>query len=52
MRDGKDCRRDPKTKNAVREIDIDSGLADLLRQHIGENRAGRAFEARNAISGN
>jgi hypothetical protein len=44
----------PKTKNAVREIDIDPGLAELLRQHIGDNKAGRVFEARNGspISGN
>jgi integrase len=43
----------PKTINAVREIDIDSGLAGVLRQHIGEKRAGRVFEARNGspISG-
>ena len=37
----------PKTRNAVREIDIDSGLADILRQHIGVKNAGRVFEARN-----
>jgi integrase len=44
----------PKTVNAVREIDIDSGLAALLRQHIGDKKAGRMFEARNGspISGN
>jgi integrase len=44
----------PKTKNAVREIDIDPGLAEVLRQHIGTKRAGRVFEARNGspISGN
>jgi integrase len=44
----------PKTKNAVREIDIDSGLAETLRQHIGDKKAGRVFEARNGspISGN
>ena len=44
----------PKTRNAVREIDIDSGLADILRQHIGVKNAGRVFEARNGspISGN
>ena len=44
----------PKTKNAVREIDIDPGLAELLRWHIGDKRAGRVFEARNGspISGN
>jgi integrase len=43
----------PKTRNAVREIDIDSGLADLLRQHVGNKKAGRVFEARNGspISG-
>jgi len=44
----------PKTVNAVREIDIDPGLADLLMQHIGAKKAGRVFEARNGspISGN
>ena len=44
----------PKTKNAVREIDIDPGLAETLRQHIGNKEAGRVFEARNGspISGN
>jgi len=44
----------PKTKNAVREIDIDPGLAELLKQHIGVKKAGRVFEARNGspISGN
>lgn len=43
----------PKTINAVREIDIDPGLAEMLRQHIGEKSAGRVFEARNGspISG-
>jgi integrase len=38
----------PKTRNALREIDIDPGLADLLRQHIGGKKTGRVFEARNA----
>jgi integrase/recombinase XerD len=44
----------PKTKNGVREIDIDPGLTETLRQHIGDKRVGRAFEARNGspISGN
>lgn len=44
----------PKTSNAIREIDIDAGLADVLRQHVGERKAGRVFEARNGspISGN
>jgi integrase len=44
----------PKTRNAVREIDIDSTLAELLKQHIGERNSGRVFEARNGspISGN
>jgi len=42
------------TKNAVREIDIDSGLAETLKQYIGGKQAGRVFEARNGspISGN
>ena len=44
----------PKTKSAVREIDIDSGLAETLKQYIGRKQAGRVFEARNGspISGN
>jgi integrase len=44
----------PKTKNAVREIDIDPGLAALLKQHVAGRPAGRVFEARNGspISGN
>jgi len=44
----------PKTKNSIRTIDIDTALADLLRQHLGNRKAGRVFEARNGspISGN
>lgn len=44
----------PKTKNALREIDIDPGLAALLKEHIGKKKTGRVFEARNSspISGN
>ena len=44
----------PKTENAIREIDIDSGLAALLREHIGDRESGRVFEARNGspVSGN
>jgi integrase len=44
----------PKTRNAVRAIDIDASLAELLRQHIGDRKAGRVFEARNGspICGN
>jgi hypothetical protein len=44
----------PKTRNAVREIDIDPSLAETLRQHVRDKKAGRAFEARNGspISGN
>ena len=43
----------PKTRNAVREIDIDPGLAEMLRQHVGDKKTGRVFEARNGspISG-
>lgn len=36
----------PKTENALREIDIDPMLADLLRQHIGNRTTGRLFETR------
>jgi integrase len=38
---------DPKTDNAVRVIDIDPGLVSLLREHVGESRRTRVFEARN-----
>ncbi len=38
---------EPKTENAVREIDIDPVLVALLRKHIGSNRRTRLFEARN-----
>jgi integrase len=43
----------PKTKKAVRLIDIDSGLADLLKHHLNDRRTGRVFQARNGspISG-
>lgn len=43
----------PKTINAVRQIDIDSGLAEFLRQHVGGKTVGRVFESRNGspISG-
>ena len=44
----------PKTRRGFREIDIDPGLAEMLRQHIEGKRGSRVFEARNgsAISGN
>jgi integrase len=38
---------EPKTENAVREIDIDPALAALLRDYIGPSRRIRLFEARN-----
>lgn len=38
---------EPKTENAVREIDIDASLATLLRDHIGKSQRTRVFEARN-----
>ncbi len=37
----------PKTKNAIRQIDIDPVLAGVLREFIGDKKAGRVFEARN-----
>lgn len=44
----------PKTRKGKRVIYIDSGLADVLRQHLGTRKAGRVFEARNGspIAGN
>jgi integrase len=38
---------EPKTENSVREIDIDPALVKLLREHLGETRRVRVFEARN-----
>jgi integrase len=38
---------EPKTENAVREIDIDPALVALLRDYIGTSRRIRLFEARN-----
>ena len=38
---------EPKTDNAVREIDIDPTLVALLREHIGSTRSMRVFESRN-----
>ena len=37
----------PKTENAIRAIDIDPVLAATLREHVGENKRLRLFEARN-----
>ena len=37
---------EPKTDNAVREIDIDPTLVALLREHIGSTRSMRVFELR------
>jgi integrase len=44
----------PRTRNAIRKIDIDPGLAELLRQHFRDKKVGCVFEARNGspISGN
>jgi integrase len=36
----------PKTENAIREIDIDETLTEILRIFIGERRAGRLFQSR------
>jgi integrase len=38
---------EPKTENAVREIDVDPALAAVLRDYIGSSRRTRLFEARN-----
>jgi integrase len=39
---------EPKTENAVREIDIDPALVKLLREYLGDTRRLRVFEARNS----
>lgn len=36
----------PKTENAVREIDIDATLTQMLREFIGERTSGRLFSSR------
>jgi integrase len=41
---GKDLA--PKTENAIREIDIDETLTEMLRLFIGERTAGRLFQSR------
>ena len=38
---------EPKTENAVREIDIDPTLVSLLKGHIGDRTTGLVFSARN-----
>ena len=45
--------RSPKTENAMRAIDIDADLAEMLRGHMGE-KTGRVFESQTGspISGN
>src|SRR5438105_15634920 len=40
---GKDLA--PKTENAIREIDIDETLTEMLRLFIGERTAGRLFQS-------
>lgn len=36
----------PKTDNAIREIDIDSALTEMLREYLGERKAGRLFQSK------
>jgi integrase len=36
----------PKTKNALREIDLSPSLAAMLRSHIGDRKAGFLFQNR------
>jgi integrase len=44
----------PKSDAGFREIDIDQALVELLREHIGDRKAGRLFETRTGkpINGN
>jgi hypothetical protein len=35
----------PKTENAIREVDIDERLTDMLRVFIGARKAGRLFQS-------
>ena len=36
----------PKTENAIREVDIDETLTEMLRLFIGERNVGRLFQSR------
>src|SRR5713226_2703546 len=36
----------PKTENAIREVDIDETLTEMVRLFIGERKAGRLFQSR------
>ena len=36
----------PKTENAIREVDIDETLTEMLRLFIGKRKAGRLFQSR------
>ena len=36
----------PKTENAIREVDIDETLTEMLRLFIGKPKAGRLFQSR------
>src|SRR5436190_842310 len=36
----------PKTENAIREVDIDETLTQMLRLFIGKRKAGRLFQSR------
>ena len=40
---GKDLA--PKTENAIREVDIDETLTEMLRLFIGERKEGRLFQS-------
>jgi integrase len=36
----------PKTKKSTRAIDIDEGLARILREHIGDRTSGLVFQSK------
>src|SRR4029450_9013793 len=36
----------PKTENAIREVDIDETLTEMLRHFIGDRKGGRLFQSR------
>ncbi len=36
----------PKSENAIREVDIDETLTEMLRRFIGERKSGRLFQSR------
>jgi integrase len=45
----------PKSKAGYREVEVDAGTMTIVKEHLGERKSGRVFEARNGtrlVNGN